>query len=182
MQKFKPNDPIEQKFIDAVMPILDSIGADFDAFYNGLYTCHLLGDVLYDTGRDPMVGVINRELYRTSFFAIHELFTRPGTFEFYLDVLRAIFGQDTPIEFEIPSPGVLEINVPAARYQTFAILGREIIDGVYHYHPIVSSDTAEEILGQGFIGLYTEQEIQGLINELAPNGIYTVVNFVEEDD
>jgi hypothetical protein len=180
MQKFKPNDLEEQKFIDTLTPIFDGISSDLDDFYQGAYRCFLLGDVLYDTGRDPLVGVINRSLYRSSFFAIHELFTRPGTFEFYLDVLRAIFGQETEIEFVIPSPGVLEINVPAANYETFNILAREIIDGVYHYFPLVTSDGGEEILGQGFISIYTPQEINGLIKELAPNGIHTTVNLTEE--
>lgn len=179
-QRFKPNDPREQQVIDLLETEIDSIGQDLDDFLAGAYICYLLGDVLYDTDRDPMTGVINKSLFRSSFFAIHELFTRPGTFEFYLEVFRAIFGTDAQIEFVVPGPGKLTINITALNYETFNLLAREIIDGSYQYFPLLTSDTGENILAQGYRGIYTEAEIQALVRELSPNGIYTVVDLIDD--
>lgn len=181
MQRFKENDPTEEQVYNLILPELESIGQDLDDFNDGAYTCFKLGEVLYDTERDPMAGVISRAIFRQSFFAIHQLFTRPGTFDFYLEVFRAIFGQETAIEFEIPGPGQLVINIPTLTTDSFELAARELVDGEYVYSPLVTSDTADNIIGQGFVSLFTEEEINNLTNEISPNGIYTVVNLVEPD-
>lgn len=176
IKPFKPNEELEQRVTNLVIPMLTSLGIDHDNFWNGANTCFLLGDVLYDLDRDPMAGVITRGIFRTSFFAIHNLFTAPGTFEFYLAVFRAIFGEDVVVEFEIPSPGVLLIDIDSLSTGTFNLLAREIVGGVYVYHELVTSDAGDFIMGQGTNGIKTQQEMDALINEISMAHIYTVCN------
>lgn len=171
LQRFKETDEKETKIIDAVMPTLEPLGLDRDAFFDQAFLCFLLGDVLYDLERDPMSGVITRDVFRTSFFAIHELFTRPGTFDFYLQVFRAIWGDNVDVEFVVPDPGHLQINVEALDLVSFVIQGRIIEDGVYVYYDIIDHD-GDVILGLSTQGIKTQNEVDALIHELAPNGIF----------
>lgn len=171
-QRFRPNDEIEPKVIAAFDVAQGPINGQTDAFYAGAWICYLLGDLLYDLARDPMAGVISRGVFRTSFFAIHDLFTRPGTFEFYLDVFRAVFGPDVEVEFEVPAPGVLNINIEALDFEEFTLLARSVVDNAYVYEPIITSITEEEILGQGTKGIRSQSEIDALMQEIAPVGVF----------
>lgn len=170
LQRFKENDETEAKVIATAMPTLEALGADHDAFWEGAYSCYIFGEVLYDLGRDPMSGVIPREVYRQSFPAIHQLFSRPGTFEFYLTVFRSIWGEDVEIEFVIPSPGLLNINVAALGIGTFQFLAREIVDDLYVFSSMVDH-SGDNIMFQDTMGIKTQAEIDALISELSPYGI-----------
>lgn len=182
IQKFSPNDPIEDKIIQAFADAVAAREADQDAFYEGAYETYALGEVLYDLDRDPLTGVITRDVYRKSYPALHELFTRPGTFEFYLSVFRRIFTEDTDIQFSIPGPGQLHIEINALTLETFNILVREVVDGEYVYHNLVTSDFNEPIIGTGVTGIKTQEEIEGLINEISAYGIYTTIELVTSED
>lgn len=179
-ERFKINDPTELQVANLALPILEALGLDRDAFYEGAPTCLLLGDILFDLDRDPVASAITRDVYRTSFFAIHRLFTQPGTFEFYLEVFRAIFTQDTEILFEIPGPGKLLISINGLVYDTFELLARDIVDDVYVYSNVVTSDLNDRILLQGTRGIKTQTEIDNLIPEISCYGVYTVVDLTLE--
>lgn len=171
LQRFKPNDQTELDVIEAGMPILDILGGDRDTFFASAYSAFPLGDVLYDLDRDPLSGVITRDVYRQSFPAIHNLFTRPGTFEFYLEVFRSIWGENVEIEFEVPSPGVLNINVDALGSALFDLIAREIVDNQYVFNEIVDQE-GDNIAAQDTTGIKTQSEIDALMEELSPEGIF----------
>jgi len=170
MKLFKPNDPIEQKFSLIPSPLTSLISSESTIFFDNAFICFLLGDVLFNLRRDPLVAVVNQEVYRSSFPAIHELFTRPGTFEFYMDVFRAVWGDDVDVEFVIPSPGVLEININALGIRLDGFSARRIEDNAYVYEEVVDHE-GDTILFQGTQGLRTQREAEGLVNELHPAGV-----------
>lgn len=178
-QRFKANDPKEQQVIDLFMPTLEGLGDERDLFFAEAFACYLLGDVLYDLDRDPMVGVIGKDLYRSSFPAIHDLFTRPGTFEFYIALFRSIFTDDTDIQFDIPGAGHLVIDVTAITQENSYIMARRIVDSSYVYERIVTSDLNDPIMAQGFKGPKSESEIIGLVSEISAYGVFTEVNLIE---
>lgn len=173
LQRFKENDLTEKKYIDAMMPALTGIGASLDEFWEDAYECYLLGDVLYELGRDPMSGVITQDIYRQSFPAIHQLFTRPGTFEFYLTVFRSIWGDAVDVTFAIPSPGVLTINAEVLDIGTFDFVAREIVDNAYQYNPVVD-EASDFIQFRDTVGIKNQSEIDALMNELSPEGVIVI--------
>lgn len=175
MKPFRENDADEATATAIAMPTLTALGVDRTTMFNECFACYLLGDVLYDLGRDPMSDVITREVYRTSFPAIHDLFTRPGTFEFYLSVFRKIFPDDVDVEFTIPAPGKLEITISSLTLEEFGLLVRQIVDDVYVYSTLVTSDTNDPIVGHGTKGIKTQSEMEGLIVEISAYGVYTTV-------
>lgn len=177
-QRFKDNDADELIVINLATPSLAALTLDLDAFLAGAFECYLLGDVLYDLVRDPLADVITRPVYRSSFPAIHNLFTAPGTFEFYIDLFKKVFGDDVEIEFVIPSPGVLEINLTEATDEEFNLVAREIVDDVYVYSNLVTSDLNEPIMGVGPKAIKTQAEIDGLIAEVSAYGIYTTATIL----
>lgn len=173
LQRFKENDETEAKVIATAMPVLDALGVHHDEFFIGADTSHGLGAVLYDLDRDPMSGVITRDVYVKSFPAIHQLFTRPGTFEFYLAVFRSIWGDTVTITFDVPAPGVLTINAVVLDLDDFVLAAREIFNNLYEFNEIIDQE-GDNIEVRDTIGIKTESEIDALMNELAPEGIFVV--------
>ncbi len=178
IQAFKETDTTEAAIQNFLMPVLDILGVDRDTFYSECFESYLFGDVLFDLSRDPLVDVITQEVYRASFPAIHELFTRPGTFEFYISVFRKVFPEDVDIQFEIPDPGKLEITLNALTLAQFYLLTRRIVADVYVYENLVTSGANEKILVRGTSGIKTQSEIEGLVAEISAYGIYTTVTLV----
>lgn len=173
LQPFKENDALEAMIRDCALPTLQELGLQRDAFYEGAYTAYPLGEILYDLVRDPMSGVITREIFTTSFFAIHGLFTRPGTFEFYMQVFRTIFGENVDVEFTVPAPGKLLINTSVLDTESFNILARRVEDGAYVYYNLVTSD-GDLIVGLGAKGIKTQGEVNALMFEISVAGVWTV--------
>lgn len=173
LQPFKPNDEIEPRVRDCALNVLNTLGAERDTMYGEAWLAAPLGDVLYALGRDPMVGVITPDIYRVAFPAIHQLFTRPGTFEYYLTVFRAIFGDAVEIEFTVPGPGKLLINAHALDPETFYLLARKIVSNVYQYSRI-TTEAGDPIIAVGTKGIKTQQEMDALIFEISVAGVWTV--------
>lgn len=175
IQKFKDNDLIEAKVIEAFAPKFASLGSDRDDFYNGAFECFAFGDVLYVLKRSPMAGVITQEVFRRSFFAIHDLFTKPGTFEFYMQVFRAIWGENVDVEFTVPAPGILQININVLDVENFDFIAREIVNNSYVHSKILDHD-GDNIEFQDTVGIKTQDEINALMHEFCPAGIYNETN------
>lgn len=171
MQYYKTGDEKEKKVADAAAPVLTLIGTELDDFFAEAFKAYPLGDVLYTLGVDPMAGVITQDVFRISFPAIHDLFTRCGTFEFYMEVFRSIWGPDVEVVFTVPSPGVLEINITAINTSQANFLEREIISEQYIYNE-VTDHTPDFLMFQDTIGIKTQREVDALINELSPAGVF----------
>lgn len=175
LQSFKPNDLTEAKVRDAFLPLLNQLGIDRDSFYEGAYQSYVLGDVIYELKASPLAGPITQDIFRQSYFAIHDFFTFPGTFEFYLDVFRAVWGVDVGVEFEIPAPGKLIINIHALTVQVDDLLARRIVSNAYVYDEVL--DHAGNNIGlQGKMGIKTQSEADALIKELYPAGLWVEIN------
>lgn len=177
MKKFSPNDEVESKVIEVLKPLLDTLEADRIDFFEGAYTSYPLGNVLYDLDASPLAGSISREVFRTSYFAIHDLFTRPGTFDFYIEVFKAIFGDDVELEFEIPAPGKLNINVQALTIIQDRLIARSIVSGAYVYDEIVDHE-GDFLVAQVTQGPKTQSEIDAIMIEIKPQGIWVETSLV----
>lgn len=176
LQPFKENDETEAKVKNAALTALENRGDEIDDFFNDAFTAYPLGDVLYILERDPMAGVILEETYRVSFPEIHELFTRPATFEFYLDVLRSVWGDDADITFTIPEPGKLQIGISSLELELQTFLAREIVSDSYVYSEMTETLTGDTLIFQGTQGIKDQREADALINELSARGIFTTIN------
>ncbi len=174
MQAFKENDATEAKVRAVFHDVFSAVGAQKDAFYNGAYTAYALGDVLAATG-EPIAGVIPLSIFRTSFPMIHQVYTRPGTFDFYLELFKKVWGDDADIQFTVPGPGQLQIDIvalSAARYQAVA---RIIEDNEYVRYNLQTQD-GENLIFLGTAGLQTEREAENLVRELHPEGVWVTIN------
>ena len=174
MQKFKLNDQLEDAVSNLLLPQLEDIGDELDNFWEDAFEAFNLGDVLYNLKRDPMYGVIEQESFRQSFFAIHELFTRPGTFEFYMNVFRSIWGDNVEVEFNIPSPGVLEINAQVLTANNENFVARRIEGETYFYDKILT-DAGDNLMFQVPQGIKSQNEANELIFQVHPVGVFTTI-------
>lgn len=173
VQNFK-GDNLELKFQSVGNPIFDLADSSLDDFYSEGFESTPFLLMLYDEGRMPFSNRIPREAFVDFIKQALKRFPVTGIFETYLFVLRSLFGEMSEINFEIPSPGKLEIDINAIASTTFDFIGREFIDGSYTFFNIVDED-GNILQFRGIPGLSTEYELYLLFSEIMPAGIVPVI-------
>lgn len=173
MQYFK-GDETEVKMANCAAPILDICSDDKDDFLAGAYESGPLGDVIYEGGRSPLSNAIDQTIFRASFKQIFDAFVVSGSFESYITVFQKIFGDDVVIEFTVPAPGKLNIDIEAAGVELADLLAREIIDDEYVFYEVID-DEGDNIALQTVKGFQSQYELEQMLHELVPAGIYTEI-------
>lgn len=174
MQYFK-GDETEQKIDQAADGLLSVLSAAKDDFYTGAYECAPLGDMIYDSGRSPLSNAIAKVIFRESFKEIFEAFVKVGTFEAYLTVFRKIFGEDVTVEFTLPAAGKLQINIEASVVELSDFVARSIVDNEYVFDEVID-DVDDNIAFQTVKGFTSQYELEQMLFEMVPAGIYTEIS------
>jgi hypothetical protein len=176
-QKFK-GDSFELQMEEAAKPAFDFTGSQLDAFFAG---CYEAGDwllALYDSGRMPFSSRVPRASFVSFFKEALARFPSTGTFESYLFILEAIFGEGTQVLFDVPAAGKLEILVNAAAALEFDLTGAVLLpDGSKQSFQLVDSD-GDQILARGISGIDSEAALNQLLAEIIPLGIFPDVALV----
>jgi hypothetical protein len=175
-QKFSENDTNEEKVKNVIAAFMDAVDEDLDSFWEFAFTTYGLGQVLRDTSADPVSKMLILSAFLRSFKTIHESYQKPGTYNFYLDIFRKIWGETVAVEFTNPAPGVLLINLDATDFQQEILLARDIVDGQYVFPELVTTDTGENIIVRVTITPWTEIEVLKLMRALAPAWLYYEVS------
>lgn len=184
MQVFKGDDS-ELKMISAGSPAFDSTESALDAMSTGSANSSAFLLMLYDNGLVPYSTRIKRDAFVAFYREALNQFRVTGTFESYLFILRAIFGADAQIFFQINTFGGLEIDLNVANELTFDFIGYDD-DGEYL---ISTQDGLNTLAFRGLSGFATSTDISLLISELMPAGIvptlainfYAFSNFIAND-
>lgn len=174
MQPFKENNELEARVRGCFEPLLDLIASEYDTFYENAFQAWPLGELLYAEDRSPLVGAVREQTFKESFDSMHQFLARPGTFEFYLQLFQAIWGDDVVVEFTVPNPGVLEINVEALSEVLFDAVARKIVNNAYTVDELVD-ENGDNIAFVGTKGIQTQQEAEALIAEMSPQGVATSI-------
>lgn len=171
VEAFRQTDAVEKKVADAASPALALCGDALDDFFAGAETCFRLGDVIFELKRAPLVDAISQETFRRGFYAIFDLFTRPGTFEYYLSVFRAIFGENVYVEFSIPAPAHLKITLTVLDTSLENAAYREVEGMAYVVGDILTTE-GDELIFQVDLGPKSQSEFDIIMLELVPAGIF----------
>lgn len=173
MQVFK-GDATELKMIAVMEPLNDLLSSQRDLFLDGAYTCVPLGNVLYDGGFAPLSKAISREIYSAAFSEIFQAFVDGGTFESYLTVFTKIFGEDVEVEFTVPAPGKLNIDITAPGTLLSDFIARRIEDNEYLFDEVID-DEGDNIAFFSFQGFESQYELEQMLFEMVPGGIFTTI-------
>lgn len=174
-QRYNENDPIEDRFYQAAAPEFDILSAERDDFFDEAYDCYKLGEVLWDTNRSPLANAIARNIFRVSFAAIFQSFVEVGSFESYITVFKAIFGDAVVVEFTVPAPGKLNISIEAEGVELNNLAARIIEDNQYVLYDLITQDGIDEIMAQTIKGFESQYELEQMLFEMVPAGIYTTI-------
>lgn len=172
--QFFKGDDTELKYFNSGNPIIQNLETGKDEFFDDAYACFALGEILYDSGRAPLANAIPRDIFRESFATIFGSFLEAGSFETYLEVFRNIFGNSVEVTFAVPAPGKLTIDIVASGLALFDLIGRTIQDDTYVIDEIVDYD-GNNIVGQSIKGFETQYELEQMLFEMVPVGIYTQI-------
>ncbi len=175
MQYFKGDDT-ELKFAGAGAPTLDVLSAQKGLFFDEAFSCFVLGELLYDEDRAPLANAIDRDIFRQAFATIFDAFLVAGSFESYLTVFRFIFGDDVEVEFTVPAPGKLQIDITAAGVELSNFVARSIVDNAYVYDEVMEIVGGDNIAFRTVKGFQTQYEVEQMLFELVPAGIFTEIS------
>lgn len=174
MQFFK-GDAEELKFYESGKVIFDLIDVQKNLFATGAYNAYDLGGVIYDLKKSPLSSAIKRETFREAFAEIFSAFKNSGTFESYIDIFTKIFGDTVTIDFTVPGPGKLNIDIVADGVLLYDFASREIVDNDYVLDEIID-DEGDNIAFQTVKGFTSQYELETMLFELVPGGIYTTIS------
>lgn len=173
MQFFK-GDSEELKYYESGRTILETLSGQKDEFFTECYGCFVLSELLYDNNYAPLANAIPRDIFRESFATLFESFLAAGSFEGYLAVFRNIFGPSVEVTFTVPAPGKLNIDIVASGLETYGMSVREIVDNAYEYFTLVD-DEGDRIVLQAVKGFESQYELEQMLFEMVPDGIYTEI-------
>ncbi len=173
-QYFK-GDETELKFDAAGEPILSALQLQKNNFLAGAYSTGPLGDMIFDEMRSPLANAIRKAVFRIAFNEIFEAFINVGTFEAYITVFQKIFGPTVDVEFTVPGPGQLNIDIVAEGLEISPMVARRIESGNYVFYPVVD-DVGDNICFQTVLGFTTQYELEQMLFEMVPAGIYTEIS------
>ena len=174
MQYFK-GDEQEIKIYESAKVAIDQISLQKDLFFEGAYETGPLGDMIYDSSLSPLSNAIPQEIFRDAFKEIFDSFLAAGTFENYLTVFRKIFGETVSVVFNVPDPGKLGIAIEADGVELSKFIARYIEDNEYIFDYIVD-DVGDNIVFQTIKGFQTQYELEQMLFEMVPDGIYTTIS------
>lgn len=174
MQYFK-GDETEVKFYSVGQPILDSVSQQRQAFFDGAYSSFVLGELLYDLKLAPLTTAIPRSIFRESFATVFDAFLEAGSFESYLTVFRNIFGNGVGVVFTVPAPGKLTIAITASAVELSKFIARYISSNAYVFDHVVTQDS-DNIVFQSLKGFQTQYELEQMLREMVPAGIFTTIS------
>lgn len=168
-QNFK-GDATEQKMIGGMAPVFNLTNASLDDFYANGFNCADFLLKMYDDRRMPFSDRIPRDAFVDFVRQAFENFPVTGTFEAYLLLLREIFGQTSEVNFIVPAPGKLEIDIAAISSSEFQFIGREFTGGMFEYFDMIDSE-GNLLTFRGIPGIDTLYELELLFAEIMPCGI-----------
>jgi len=175
MQKFKESDTTEQKFISAAESVFDGRAFQRNLFYEDCYSAYTLGEILWDGNYAPLARAVKREIYREAFKEMFDAFIAGGTFESYLTVFRKIFGDGVTVTFTVPDPGKLTIDIESDGFLLSEFLVRYIEDNAYAFDEIID-DEGDNIVFTTVQGFETQYELEQMLFEMVPGGIFTSIS------
>lgn len=174
MQFFKGDDD-EKKFASSMVPTLEALSTSKSEMFDGLYTTGPLGDLIYSSNRSPLATAIRQEIFRVAFNEIFTAFISAGSFESYLTVFRKIFGTDVNIQFAVPGPGKLNIAIIASSITVDNLVARYIESEVYLFDELIDYDGNNIAVGT-IKGFQSQYELETMLFEMVPNGIFTTIS------
>lgn len=174
MPQYFKGDAKELKFDAAGAAVTGPLSDEKTEFFDGAYSCFVLGELLWDNQLSPLSRAIPRVIFREAFASIFESFRVAGTFESYLTVFRQIFGADVEVTFTVPDPGKLEIDIVATGIELFDALTRYIENNQYVLDELID-DEGDNIAFQAIKGFESQAELEKMLFEMVPDGIWTQI-------
>lgn len=174
-QPYKGSDTVELKFYNSASTLFDLLSGERDDFFDEAYACFVLGEVLWDSNRSPLSNAIARDIFRTSFEGIFDSFVNVGSFEAYISVFEKIFGEDVDVQFTVPAPGKLEIDITATGVELTNFAARIIESNAYVLYDVITQDAVDEIVFQSIKGFTSQYELERMLFEMVPAGIFTTI-------
>jgi hypothetical protein len=174
MQNFKNGDILEKKFEDSAEPILSILSQSKYEFYQGCYETGPLGDLIQVSNRSPLAKAISNQIFRLAFKQVFDAFVKVGTFEAYIVVFQKIFGESVDVQFTVPDPGKLNIDIIAEDVVLSDFVTRYIEENAYLFDEIID-DEGDNIAFQTIQGFQTQYELEQMLFEMVPAGIFTEI-------
>lgn len=171
-QFFKSTDEVERKFYRVAENMIDLLNAQRGLTFGLAYEAEPLGDALWNLKAAPLTRSVKQNIFRQVFNTIFNNFLTAGNPEAYLSIFRQIFGETVDVQFTIINPGHVKIDIVTDSVDISDWQARELDENTFLFFDIVD-DVDDEIVFQTLAGFETPREVEVLLFELTPYGIFT---------
>ncbi|PSV50044.1 hypothetical protein [Photobacterium indicum] len=153
-----------------------NIVVDLVAMNNEILGSKALGYVLYDSDAIELGFEIDREFFAEHYMSIFEAMASNGVRESWIKLIKALLGEDTLVEFEIPNAGHLRVNVKEKITEPPQGL---ILENGGEYGGIAETAGINKgIMMNRVSSNYTINQARNVLENLAVEGIFTEFNLV----
>jgi len=172
-ERFK-GDEVEENFYQSARQIFQNRYFQTAQLFIGGYEAYPLGDLLYDNNLVPLSRAIKRDIFRESFSSLFDLFLEAGSFEGYFKIFTDIFGDGVDVQFTVPEPGRLQIDIVADSVVFNQFISREVDDNTFVESDMIAQNN-DKLVFQNIKGFESEFEVEQMLFEMVPNGIFTEI-------
>jgi len=148
----------------AFLPLYNYLNTESAKLYDNAYNCQALGDVIRNLSLMPLAKAIPRDAFVMGFSEIIASMNLTGTYEQYIAVLKALFGDSTDIEFTEPAPGHLQIDIGKATV--------ELSEWVDQDGNNIITNFGDTLVFASLIDTIDSRALQQVLYSIGPNGIF----------
>lgn len=201
-QLFKPNVNNKRFFEVFREAKMNNITLDMIAMYREIIGSRALGEVIFDNGLLDLGFDIDREFFIDHYEAIFSAMTNAITLETHRTLIHAILGDSVLVEFTIPKPGHLIVNI-TEKTKDFGLMSPDGIGLTMTFITSIGSGWAVRpdkglkarsgrglafrsqfrsktnigVLLKTVISQYTIEQARNVLEHITTQGVFTEYNF-----
>jgi hypothetical protein len=141
-------------------------------FFDGAYKNIEFGEMLYDEKYTKLIRTLAKDLFSFSYDSLFRSLSKAGTYENLIAIIKAVFGSNSTVEFEEPSPAVINLNIVQSASNIFDWVNKP--DEAY----MLTDDGDNLVFLVMLREIFTDEIINLFRQILIPAGIYFNITIV----
>ena len=165
------NDEIHRAVHDIALTVKEQTELDeLVIWISDAYKNHQLGQMLHESNSFELGAYLKEAFIREKYDLVVEAFAHLGTYEAYILLLKATFGEDITIVFTNPSAGVLNVTV-----DNYGVDGDNLTTQVPDN---LTTQVPENLVTRKIDSLLSPKEMELLLQQMVPEGIFATFTFL----
>lgn len=170
------NDEEERKFNAVFNNVVENTFNDLSLFFNYAYKSVELGNAIYETQKMPIYKILEKSLFKKAYSQILDGQKIAGSFEGYLKILKAIFGETAEINFTVLGKAKLKIDIVAESQELYVMKTRSLSNPY-----LIKTKDNFHLAFNELLAKITNRQLLNLLKSTTKAGFYVEFTINERD-